>query len=1108
MEKLTDIRKVRDAEDLIGYFAGRLGWDIDVESFEDIEDVSYEFTAEDLGLTDEAFAKIRTLRQLRPFDAHQKWGMFCIEFDSRKFEVSALRKVLSGLIPRRRNVQRQSVWNLQDILFLCDWGEGRNRTVGLAHFEEHEKGAPQIKVISCTPSGAADPQELATFESRLAGLSWPKDSSDWKQWSKEWSAAFRVRYRETIDRSSKLTIQLADQARDIRDRILAIMSVESRNGYVHLLWEKFKATLIADMSKEQFADMYAQTMVYGLFSARCMDKTPEDFSVEEAIDCIPKTNPFLKNLMRECLGVRDTKNRLSFDELEIGNVVDLLLHTDMTEIVKDFNRQTGDGREDPVIHFYEEFLAAYDKTQKVQCGVFYTPQPVVNFIVRAVDTILKNDFGYADGLATTATKKIKTTVKEWVKSKKDFKVKQVEKDVPAVQILDPATGTGTFIRQTILQIYENFRAAHKGESEDQIRAAWNAYVPKHLLPRLNGFELMMAPYAVAHMKLAMVLKDTGYDFKSDKRLQVYLTNSLEEPGSSKSQAEFWEDPLAAESVAANEAKTNNGINIVIGNPPYSGISQNNGAWISKLVDEYKYTDGEYFNERKHWLNDDYVKFIRFGQEFASKADKGVLVYITNHAFLDNPTFRAMRWNLMDAFDSIYILNLHGNSLVGEQSPTGGKDENVFDIQQGVAISIFLKTGLKGGRSLAEVYYHELYGVREAKYEWLCSNGLLGLKWHHLSATAPYYFFVEKSGEGEADYNLGFPLDGLMMTNVMGVTSARDSLVVDMDSITLKKRIEHFADQSFSDAQIREEFFPGKTEKKYLPGDTRGWKLSEARLRVRDLDHDKVISPIAYRPFDNRFIYYTPNMVDWDRFSVMRHFVGNANLGICAIRINRDDLVTVLATDQIMDKTLLSSKDNANVFPLYLYSDELGKVKKTPNLDKKIVAAIEKVVGKVTPEDVFHYVYAVLHTPEYRAKYKEFLKIDFPRIPYPKDATSFRALVETGAALVATHLLKSEAVTKAVAESAVATFAGATLVDKPTYVGGAVCFAKNRAFENVPETAWNFYIGGYQPAQKWLKDRKGRTLSEDDVQHYRQIIHALCETDRLMKGLSQLSGSWM
>lgn len=1101
MTKITDIRNVANTDDLIGYFSGKLGWDIDVESFESKDDFSFEWTAEDLGLNEESFAKIRSLRQLRPFSDKQKWGMFCIEFDSKKFEVSAVRKVLSALIPRKRKDPNAPVWNLKDILFLCDWGEDYNRSVGLAHFEEHEKGLPQIKTISCTPSSAlADPTELKTFEERLNGLEWPKDAENWREWSNDWSAAFKTEYRWTVRKSNELTKELAKEARNIRDRIKAIMAVENATGYVHLLWDKFRRTLVANMSAEDFADTYAQTMVYGLFSARCMDNTPEDFSIEEAIDCVPSTNPFLKNLMRSCLGVRETGNtaasRLAFDELEIDNVVELLSHTDMTEIVKDFNRTSGGGKEDPVLYFYEGFAKEYDAQKKIACGEFYTPLPVVNFIVRAVDDILKRDFGYEDGLATTSTKKIKSKKAVYVKSKKSFAEKMVEEDVPAVQILDPATGTGTFLRQTILKIHENFLKKHEGVPEDALKMAWNVYVAKQLLPRLNGFELNMASYAVAHMKLAMVLKETGYDFKGNEQLHVHLTNSLEEPGHLTVQQTFWDDPLAAEAIAANKVKTNNGINVVIGNPPYSVSSSNKGDWIQNLIKDYK----KDLNERKINLDDDYIKFIRYAHHIVSRGECGIFAYISNNSFLDGITHRQMRKELLKTFDDIYILNLHGNARKKETCPDGLPDENVFEIMQGVSINIFVK-GVSPKKNSA-IHYADLYGKRSAKYDFLGAKTLMGIQWLSLADNSKYCFFVPNVKNENTLYRLGFSIPDLMPLYNSGIQTKCDSFCLKESMSEIECLISQMKTLTVDELKS---LYPAAK-------DGVAWTMKAAKNDVCDSVEGKIVK-LEYKPFDYKFTYYTGRAGGF--LGRPRPNVGSQalfeNFFLCTMRqlSGTKEECELLATNcLIADRTLYSTNGTPYIFPLYLYTEELGKVTKTPNLDAKIVAAIEKVVGKVMPEDIFHYVYAVLHTPKYREKYKEFLKIDFPRIPYPNDSGSFRALVEKGAALVATHLLKSDAVTSEVETSEVATFAGVTVVDKPMLKDGCVYFGKAKAFENVPEVAWNFYIGGYQPAQKWLKDRKGRTLSEDDIKHYRQIIHALLETDRLMKELSTLSKEWM
>ena len=728
-----DIRTVKNSDDLIRYFIQNLDWNIDEDDFNDIDDITYDFDADDLGLKKEEFSKISSLKQLQPISENQKWGIFCVEFDSKRFEVSAIRKILSKLVPTRRNAANHAVWAQKNLLFLCFWGNDNNKTIGIAHFEDKEHGLPQIKMITPCAPAIEERTNIAHFEESLSHLKWIKDENDTEKWYSKWSSAFVSGHGEVIRSSHELTVKLAKKAREIRKQILDIYAVENDNGYIHELFKDFKESLIHDLDKERFADMYAQTIVYGLFSARCMDNTPDFFNVSEAVDRIPNTNPFLKKMMKECISAGNRK-MLTFDELDVSDVVDLLQHTNNIELIlKDFNRMTGGGREDPVIHFYEEFLSEYDKEQKIQRGVYYTPQPVVNFMVRAVDDILKKEFNLKDGLASEETKEIMVEV--------DGKKRRERRIVPAVQILDPATGTGTFLHKIIWQIYDNFCEKHEGESEERIKAAWNEYVPKHLLPRLNGFELMMAPYAVAHMKLAMVLKDTGYDFGSDERLNVFLTNSLEEPGDSNMQLSLFEDdPLASESVEANQAKKNNAINVIIGNPPYSGESANKGEWIMDLMEDYKKEPGGRIKLQERNpknINDDYVKFIRYAQYFIDKCSSGILAYICPHGFIYNPTFRGMRWYLQKFFDTIYVLDLNGNT---RKIMTGSnmleKDENVFDIMQGVAIVLFIKNN----HNNVKIYHKSIIGSREYKYKFLNEQTLFELEWKETTLLEPFYSF--------------------------------------------------------------------------------------------------------------------------------------------------------------------------------------------------------------------------------------------------------------------------------------------------------------------------------------------------------------------------------
>lgn len=1073
-----DIRKIRNITDLIGYFSENLNWAIDIDDFDDIEDISYDFEAEDIGLKEESFAKISALRQLQPLVDGQQWGIFCIEFDSNKFEVSALRKILSKFVPKRRSMVDHAVWQQQDLLFICNWGENNNRTIGIAHFEDKEKGLPQIKMISCAPA-LEDFTQIRVFEERLAQLAWPKNTSDIEAWRKAWSNAFSTGYKQIIKDSSTLTIRLAAEAQNIRNRILEILDVETSNGYVHLLYDKFRNTLIHDMSETQFADMYAQTVVYGLFSARCMDQTQNDFSAEEAIQCIPRTNPFLKKLMKECLGT-EKGGKLSFDELEIGNIVELLLHTKTEEIIRDFNRQTGGGKEDPVIHFYEEFLTAYDKAQKVQRGVYYTPQPVVTFMVKAVDDLIRTEFGLSDGLASKETRKIK--VKQLSKRKINGVYKNIEvtKEVPAVQILDPATGTGTFLRQIIIQIYRDVRDKYPKMPKEDFLKIWNQYVPEHMLTRVTGFELMMAPYAVAHMKLAMILKDSGYDFYDEKRLQVYLTNTLEKPGNASMQLTLFDDPLASESIEANDKKKNSRISIIIGNPPYSGESANKNEWIMEMMDAYKKEPGGVIKLKERnpkWINDDYVKFIRYAQSIIDSTGEGILAYICPHGFLDNPTFRGMRWNLLKSFNKVYIIDLHGNINKHETAPDGSKDENVFDIQQGVCIMLAVKN--KGYSFMGEVYHAQLYGLRDYKYDMLRRARMEHISFKKVSYSDPQYCFIPRKNEGEDEYKNFFSLKELFPLNSMGIVTAKDKVLI-------------------------------------------GFTKEELATQVSDYYHIDVdielMKPINYRPFDNRFVYYATELIERSRENVMTNFGKNKNIGLVFRRQSPDTMPIsyFYVCDSMMADGYIRSdnKGGETVAPLYVYENTLlGKRKY--NLSQDIVNKIELQIGLklvdstefdqnkyFSGEELIQYIYAILYSESYRSKFGEFIKIDFPRVPFPKSAKHLRLYAKYGKELMNAHLQKEGIDNKVQLQGE-----GSNQVELRKFVDNKVYINKTQYFTEVTESIWNSYLGGYQPLQKWLKDRKGKILSSEDISVYIRMIEAIEKTELIQQKIDLIERSF-
>lgn len=852
----------------------------------------------------------------------------------------------------------------------------------------------------------------------------------------------------------------------------------------------FRNVLMPDVGIEEFSDIFAQTLTYGMFAARLNDPTPEDFSRYEAMGRIPNSNPFLKQLFQY------VANNLE-DELEwiVDDLADLFRAVDVGKVMKGYGKSTG--ASDPMVHFYEDFLREYDAGLRKDRGVWYTPIQVVRFIVSAVDWALKSRFGLADGLADSSTTQIEV---EEVTTHGKKLAHKVKKTVHRVQVLDPATGTGTFLAETVRQIRAKF---------DGNEGLWPEYVASNLLPRLNGFELLMASYTMAHVKLDYALRASGVTPSGKDRFRVFLTDSLtdwhkELPGG------LFASALAAEQQGADEVKRDIPVMVVMGNPPYSGISQNNGEWITRLVDDYKFEPGgkQKLQERKHWLNDDYVKFIRLAEHYVEKNGSGIVAYITPHGFLDNPTFRGMRWHLMQTFDEIWTLNLHGNSKKKEVAPDGAKDECVFDIMQGVTITLMVRAGkvLRGDAEARSciVRYADLWGKRKEKFAALESAAMESIKWQELNPVAPLLLFSPRDANGEDEYGKGFKLDDLFLVNCMGIVTARDSLVVDISKAELLNRVSLFCSPLKSDSEIRSLFFGSKKFGKYLPGDTRGWRLSDARKRIASNNHLSKIEEISYRLFDTRFIYYTPDMVDWGRERFMAHFLLGANEGFCLIRIcSRDDELPVFVTDKITDKTILSSKDNANVFPLWLYEENMGKVEKRANMDSAIVAKIGAAIGgEATPEDIFAYIYGILHTPSYRKKFKEFLKTDFPRIPYPKDAAQFNAVAEVGRSLIDTHLMRDAAPGLSETRARFPKM-GSNIVEEVRYDQGRVFINAEQFFDNVPQISWEMPIGGYRPAEKWLKDRKGRALTGDDIKHYQRIVLALMKTAEAFEKLESL-----
>ena len=866
---------------------------------------------------------------------------------------------------------------------------------------------------------------------------------------------------QRITSASKLAQLMAGKARLLRDIIeQALIQDGDTPTELRCYMEDFRKTLLHDITPKKFADIYAQTIAYGMFAARLHDDTPDDFTRAEAANLIPKTNPFLRKIFQQIAGY-DLDERIVWI---VDDLVSAFAATDMEKIMQGFGKDTQ--QTDPILHFYEDFLFQYDPAAKKQCGVYYTPQPVVEFIVRAVDDILRTEFNLPMGLADTSKTEVEQEIPQDPKHRKEKKL------VHRVQVLDPATGTGTFLAEAVRQI--------KRDLGGQM-GAWPSYVPEHLRPRLYGFELMMAPYTIAHIKLDMEI-----GVKMDSRLNVYLTNSLEE--ANMDSGTLFGDYLAQEANAASCIKKESPVMIVMGNPPYSVSSNNKGEWINKLLDDYK----KNLNEKKLNLDDDYIKFIRLAQYYVERNGEGVLAYICNNSFIDGITHRQMRSELMRVFDKIYILDLHGNTRRKETSPDGSKDENVFDIMQGVSINIFVK---KSGKSKvpAEVRHYDLYGMREYKYDFLRTHNLASVEWQILNLQSPYFFFVPKDFSLQNEYERGFKVDELLKVYVSGFQTKRDALTIHKsvsDLAVVLTDIENLDEQTISE--------------RYQLEDGRDWTVNSAKNDVCSRKGE--IIKVMYRPFDDRYTYYsgkTKGFIAYPRREIYQHLEKNNISFITCRQQSTFDFQHIFATQLLSDMCSISSqtKETGYIFPLYLYP-ERGSIEteRRANLDEKIWAQINTAIGKETsPEDIFDYIYGVLHSPAYRAKYKEFLKVDFPRIPYPKDLSEFEHFRSFGNQLRELHLMHS------VPESPVSfPNAGSMQVDalrwewnKDDGYSGNIWINETQCFEGVPAEAWEFYIGGYQPAQKWLKDRKGRTLSFDDIEHYRKIICVLIETKTIM-----------
>lgn len=865
-----------------------------------------------------------------------------------------------------------------------------------------------------------------------------------------------------IDNPKSLARELAKRTRFLRDEIIAIeLAEEELQGRKILLgfYESFKRLLINKLTHEQFADLYAQTLTYGIFAART--KSENEFNRELIYKYIPNTLGVLKSIFKY-ISYDDPPKAL---EVLIDDIAEILCVTDIKKILHAYYEE-GKGR-DPIIHFYETFLSEYDPTLREKRGVYYTPEPVVRYIVKSIHSVLKSHFHLKDGLADSA-----------------------------VTLLDPAAGTLTFPAEAIqLAVQEYTNKYGSGSIKQMIR--------NHILPHFYALELMMAPYTVGHLKISYLLDELGFQLNDDERFRLYLTNTLEKDIPLQSELSFAQE-ITEECVFANKIKQEDPVLVILGNPPYSVNSENTNEWTEQLLKQdldgaasYYKVDGMPLGEaNSKILQDDYVKFIRFAQWKIHKAGKGIVGMVTNHSYIDNATFKGMRQSLMQTFDQIYILDLHGNSTKKEKTPDGGKDENVFDIRAGVAIMIMVKdSGISKG-----VYHGDLYGLRSDKYASLNAKDIDSYEYTHIWPKQPFYLFKPLPDEN-SHYLSWEKVTDIFPLNSAGIKTARDNLTIQYHRHQVQSTINLFV--KYDTETAREAY--------KLDADSRDWKIDLAQRDLKDsgLNPDN-IRPVLYRPFDIRFTYYTGKSRGFHsrpRNEVMQHFK-NDNLGLI---LGRQGQVVgsgfswnlAFVSSMLIDNNIYY-RGGGVLMPLYLHpdphADDFLAAKETKvNINPKLLTTITKL--GISAETMFYYIYGILFSDIYRKRYADYLKIDFPRIPFTKNPVLFNQLAELGKALAGLHLMQSKEL-----DSPIAKYQGISDNDKvglPNYdeVSGRIYINQDKYFEGVSPEVWNYHIGGYQVLNKYLKDRKDRDM-EDPI-YYCRVVTAISKTIEIQARIDEI-----
>jgi len=1083
------LKAIRTFPQLVKYLRDELDWPIGRDDFEDI---SFPYTPEELGIELKVAAKIQEIRRLRPLTANQPWGIFFIKFEPKRLPVVALRRMLKAVALKKRatadSAERLS-WDTEDLLFISNYGEEDSRQITFAQFtlNEEKKDLPTLKVLGWDNKNTAlhldhVAESLATY------LTWPDDQNDTSAWRSSWRSAFTIRHREVIDTAKKLSVQLAQVARNIRKRINTVLDYETENGPITKLMNAFKEALVHDLDNDGFADMYAQTIAYGLLSARIANpsgKTADDFA-----SAMPVTNPFLKELMETFIDVggrtrsKGSSIRLDFDELGVSEIVELLDAAKMEAVVRDFGDKNP--LEDPVTHFYEQFFADYDNSERFKRGVFYTPRPVVSYIVRSVDEILRADFSLEYGLADTST------WREIVERNPGIRIPHGTSPEQAfVQILDPATGTGTFLVEVINLVHSTMieKWGAEGRTDQEIGSFWNRYVSKHLLPRMHGYELLMAPYSIAHMKIGLKLHETGYDFRSDERVGVFLTNALEPAADYVSTMDFALPALAHESEAVNEVKRNKCFTIVIGNPPYSKASQNLGEKYLPLIESFRYFDEEKIQEPgailfERDINNDYIKFVGFVCNHAALSEVCVLGMITSSSYLDGKNFRGVRDTLINTFSSIYLTDLHGDNRSRSMDSAGIHDENVFDIETGVSI---IQASVCGGDAdTTSINYTDIVGTYHEK-----ANSLLDLQNKHVWKTVTadsrrYKSLIPSESLMIDEYTEYTQIDNIFKMGVDGIKTSRDGLVIANTAEECISKIRLFMEFDDTADKIAERFKIS----------VRSWDYRAAQRHLQETISSDKVHRLSYRPFDFRYIYLDPVLVFSDRGDKMAQLAEPSNQGfVCASRLSSKGFDHILPTESVVEMKYASHDTNSRVFPMHLIVDQLGRRSIIPNASN-LYSERFSVQNEDEWENSYSVMFALLNSSVYRSRYYEEIKNDFPALPGIIQPGLMQELNEYGRQLIDIQLLKNEYHDGAFV---VKGHYGESL-QAPKLKENKLYLSDNLYLQGVMNEVFEFRIAGYQVCKTWVSagnrsgiQRKGQIVTEELVHDYIKVLGAIRQT---------------